>query len=100
MAGPSELPELVNEFVDMSKQYLRQETVEPAKQLGRVAGMGFGAAILFSFGALFLAIAGTRLIVWLMPSDLSHRMWTGLGYVIASLALLLVAGLVAKVASR
>ncbi len=100
MAGPTELPELVSEFVDMSKQYLRQETVEPAKRLGRVAGMGFGAAILFSLGTLFLAIAGTRFVVWLMPSDLSHSMWTGLGYIVAALLLFLVAGLVAKAASR
>ena len=100
MAGPTELPELVNEFVDMSKEYLRQETLEPAKRLGRAAGMGFGAAILFSLGAFFLAIAGTRFIVWLMPAGLDHRMWTGLGYIAAAIALLAVAGIVGAVASR
>jgi hypothetical protein len=32
MASPAELPQLVGEFVDLSKEYLRQETLEPAKQ--------------------------------------------------------------------
>ena len=38
MANATELPDLVREFTDMSREYLLQETVEPAKQLGRYAG--------------------------------------------------------------
>ena len=63
MARATELPQLITEFVDMSKEYLRQETIEPAKQLGRFAGFSLAAAVLFSIGSLFLSVAGVRLIV-------------------------------------
>ena len=33
--GTKEIPELVTEFVAMSKEYLRQETVGRAKLIGR-----------------------------------------------------------------
>ena len=67
MSRTSELPEMVQEFVELSRAYLVQETVEPAKALGRYAGFSFAGAICFAFGALFLGIAGTRTIVGLMP---------------------------------
>jgi len=52
-----EFPQQVSELVQMSKDYLRQETIEPAKELGKHAGMGIGGALLFSFGS-FLALLG------------------------------------------
>lgn len=39
----------------MSRDYLRQETIEPAKRLGKVAGMGVGGAMVISLGAFLLA---------------------------------------------
>lgn len=41
----------------MSKEYLRQETIEPAKALGRQAAFGVGGALLLSLGS-FLAVWG------------------------------------------
>ena len=35
-------PAATTELIDMSREYLRQETLEPAKRLGRHAGMGAG----------------------------------------------------------
>ena len=67
MAKPTELPELVGEFVDLSKEYLRQETLEPAKELGRYAGFSIGAGVAFAIGMLFLSIAGLRGIIALLP---------------------------------
>ena len=96
MSRTSELPELVQEFVDLSRSYLVQETIEPAKALGRYAGFSFGAAVCFAFGALFLGIAGTRFIVGVMPDG--HMIWTGVGYVLAAIALGIVAGIIVKVA--
>ena len=63
MANPTELPELVGEFVDLSKEYLRQETMEPAKQLGRYAGFSIAAGFAFAIGLFFLSIAGMRGII-------------------------------------
>lgn len=56
MADPREIPQLTNELIDMSREYLRQEVVEPAKALGKHAGMGFGGAIVLSLGSFFLVL--------------------------------------------
>lgn len=90
MAGATELPQLVTEFVDLSKEYLRQETVEPAKQLGRFAGFVIGASFLFAIGGLLLAIAGTRGIIYLLPEGPN---WSALGYILGALAIGVVIGI-------
>lgn len=97
MAKQAELPELVEQFVDMSKEYLLQETVEPAKKLGRYAGYAIGAAAAFALGALFLAIAGARLIIRVLPDG---PYWQGLGYVLAATALGIVAAVIINVTQR
>ena len=100
MASPRELPQLVGEFVEMAKQYLRQETLDPAKRLGRYAGFTIGAGLIAAIGAIPLAVAGNRLVIDLLPGDPSHRMWSGLGYILSALGLLLIAGILARVATR
>lgn len=67
MADPKELPELVTELVDMSKTYLRQETVEPAKALGRFAGFGLAAGFVFAIAALFAGLGAYALYRQLLP---------------------------------
>jgi hypothetical protein len=67
MADPKELPQLVTELVDMSKEYLRQETVEPAKALGRFAGIGLGAGFVFAVAALFAGLAAYALYRQILP---------------------------------
>ncbi len=67
MADPRELPQLVTELVDMSKAYLRQETIEPAKKLGRFAGMGLGAGAAFAVAALFFGLGAYALFGLLLP---------------------------------
>ena len=100
MPRTSELPEMVGEFIDLSKQYVREQTLEPAKKLGRLAGFSFAGAIVMAFSVVFLAVAGARLIVEVLPGGPDHAMWTGLGYILASFALLIVTGLVMWRASR
>jgi hypothetical protein len=97
MAGPSELPQLVTEFVDLSKEYLRQETLEPAKRLGRFAGFTIGASLMFAIGGLLLAIAATRGIIYLLPDGPN---WSALGYVLGALAIAVVIGLIVAITSR
>jgi len=55
MPNPQEIPQLAGELVEMSREYLRQETLEPAKALGKQAGLGIGGAIVMSIGAICLA---------------------------------------------
>lgn len=97
MAGPSELPQLVTEFVDMSKEYLRQETLDPAKELGRFAGFTLAASLLFGIGGVLLAIAGTRGIIYLLPEGPN---WSALGYILGALAIGAVIGIVMAMAQR
>jgi len=97
MSDVSEIPEQVGELIDLSKQYLREQTIEPAKRLGRVAGMGLGAAVLFSIGALLLAVAGTRLLIRLLPDG---DLWSALGLLISVVVLSGIAGLIMWRATR
>jgi hypothetical protein len=92
VAKAKELPGLVSEFVGLAKAYVRQRTIEPAKALGRAAGLGFAAAFLWALAALFLAVAGMRLIVTALPDG---QIWSGLGYVLASFGVIIAVGLVA-----
>ncbi len=103
MAGVKEIPELIQESVDISKQYLRQETVEPAKRLGKAFGLGFAAAAVFSVTALLGGIAVNRWIIRALPEGgtvTESRNWSGLGYVISAVVLLIVAGLIIAVGRR
>ncbi len=100
MAEPQELPQLVGEFVDMAKTYVRQETLDPAKRIGRYFVFILAASLAAAIAAVPLAIAGTRAIVWVMPESDTHQMWTGLGYILSSLAVFGAAGVVMWGASR
>lgn len=84
MPRATELPQMVTEFVDMSKEYLRQETLEPAKRLGKFAGFTIGASIAFAIGGVLLAIAGMRGIIYLLPEGPN---WSALGYILGALAI-------------
>jgi hypothetical protein len=92
MASPKEIPELVSELVDMSK-----ETIEPAKKLGRLAGWSMGAGLAFAIAAL----AGV-LGVYVLASELlpEGAWWTVLSRFIAALAGVAGAGLVGWRMSR
>lgn len=54
MPDPQEIPQITTELVEMSRDYLRQETLEPAKRLGKQAGMGVGGAVVMAIGAVSL----------------------------------------------
>ena len=81
--GPQEIPELITELAGMSKDYLRQEIVEPAKKLGRFAGFGFGAALLYSVAALLLTLGLFALLRRLLPDtpwwSVAARLFTFIG---------------------
>ncbi|MCB0973440.1 MAG: phage holin family protein [Actinobacteria bacterium] len=52
----------VAEFREMLTAYVKQETVEPAKALGRYVGVGVAASALFGMAAFFLALGVLRLV--------------------------------------
>lgn len=69
MAEPKEIPELATELFDMSKEYLLQETVEPAKRLGRYAGFGIAGAVVVALASVFLILGVYALFQFLLPDD-------------------------------
>jgi hypothetical protein len=91
MPEPHEIPQLTGELIDMSREYLRQETLEPAKRLGKTAGMGIGGAVATSLGAFFLVLAlYSGLKMWLPVGE----WWVVLARFITALAAAGGAGLV------
>ena len=69
MSDPSELPQLLTEMVDVSKEYIKSETIDPIRRLGSVSAKSVAAGALFATGALLLAIAGLRYTSEIAPSS-------------------------------
>lgn len=94
MAEIGDLPRLVNEFGTMAREYLVQETVGPAKKLGRFSGLSFGAALAWAAGIMFLSVAGLRAFVDVLPVG---PYWEALAYVGFAVFLAIVLGVLAAV---
>jgi hypothetical protein len=60
--APKSFSDLIDEFVGMTITYVKQETVDPIRALGRFLGLGLAAAVLISIGWLVLALAVVRLL--------------------------------------
>jgi hypothetical protein len=86
-----EIPGLVVEFKDLARDYLVQQIVGPAKNLGHLIGFSLGAAILWAFAVLLLAVAALRGIIALLP-DGSY--WQALGYLLTVVLLAVLAAVI------
>ncbi len=93
MAQLQDIPTLIREFIELARQYLLQETVEPAKKLGYFAGMSLAAASLWAFGLILISVAGLRSFIGVMPDG---PYWQALTYVIVALLLVGFCALVVK----
>jgi hypothetical protein len=93
MAEIQDIPRLVREFVDLAKEYLLQETVEPAKKLGYFAGMSMAAGALWSIALILLSVAGLRALVGVLGDG---PYWEALAYVIYALGLVAFAVILIK----
>ncbi len=82
-----EIPALLVEFKDLTLEYLYQEAVVPLKQLGHIAGFSLGAAVVWAFAVVLLAVASMRAIVDALPDG---AYWEALGYVLAVILVLAV----------
>lgn len=91
MADPQEIPQITTELVEMSREYLRQETLEPAKKLGKVAGMGVGGAIVMAIGAVCLAWGGYYGLQLILPEG---EWWVVLARGLTAIAAAAAAGII------
>jgi hypothetical protein len=93
MAQIQDIPRLASEFYELSRDYLLQETVEPAKKLGHFAGFSVGAAALWAVAMVLLAVAGLRAFYDLLPDGVY---WEAAAYVIVAIVVLLFLALIVK----
>jgi hypothetical protein len=54
--------DLVNEFAGLVVGYVKQETIDPIRALGRYLGYGIAGSILLSIGGIMLSLTTVRLI--------------------------------------
>lgn len=92
MPDPQDIPQITTELVEMSRDYLKQETLEPAKRLGRQAGMGFGGAIVMAIGAISLAWGLYYGLTMLLPEG---EWWIVLARGLTAIAAAAAAGIIA-----
>ncbi|MGB7861578.1 MAG: phage holin family protein [Acidimicrobiia bacterium] len=91
MSDPTEIPQLTSELIEMSREYLRQETIEPAKKLGKHAGLGLGGAVLIAFGVICFAWGLYFALTYWLPEG---EWWIVLARFITALVSVGVAGLI------
>lgn len=58
--APKTVPEVFADLWALTKEYVRQETLDPVKDLGRYLGYGVGGAVLGGFGFVMLLLAVLR----------------------------------------
>ena len=93
MARVQDLPALASEFVQMARAYMVQETLDPAKKLGRYAGISLGAAAAWMAAVILLSVAGVRTLVRALPEG---PYWEALGYLIFVVVLVAFAALLIR----
>jgi hypothetical protein len=86
--------EVVQDIWQLTKDYARQETVDPLKSLGRFVAIGIGGAVLLGLGLMFLSLALLRALQT-ETGDLFGANWSFVPYA----ATLVFAGLGAGLAA-
>jgi hypothetical protein len=97
---PKSMPEVATELWGLTKDYARQETVEPLKGVGRYLGYGAAGALLGGIGVILLMLAGLRALQTETGDTLDGNL-SWLPYVIVlAVAALLVAWAVTRISKQ
>lgn len=62
MTPNKSVPQVVAELWELTKDYARQETIDPLKGLGRYVSFGLAAALLVSVGIVLLLLSLLRVL--------------------------------------
>ena len=90
------IPEHSSELWALTKDYAKQETVDPLKGVGRYLAFGAAGATLIGFGVVLLMLAGLRALQTETGSTFTGN-WSWLPYVIV---LVVAVGMAALAVSR
>ena len=97
--GDKSLPTLVTELYELVLAYLRQETLEPVKGLGRFVGFGLAGSVVTGIGSVLLLLGGLRAI----QSETGRHLqgsWSWAPYGITAVGCVLLMGLGMAVRGR
>ena len=86
------------ELWELVVAYLKQETTEPLKSLGRVIAFGIAGSLAIGIGVVFFAIGGLRLLQ--DETDAFHGNWSFVPYIIIIVLLVGMAALVFRMGTR
>ena len=59
-ADPKSIPQVASELWELTRDYAKQETIDPLKGLGRFLGLGVPGALLLGIGTILLMLSGLR----------------------------------------
>ncbi len=97
---PKSIPEVVNELWALTREYARQETIDPLKGVGRYLGFGLGGALIGALGVLLLMFAGLRALQTETGTALTGS-WSWVPYfIVVAVAALLVAWAVSRISRK
>ena len=86
------LPTLASELWQMVLAYLKQETLEPLKGLGKFVGLGIAGAAVLSIGLVFLMVGLLRFLQFETGVHLTGN-WSWVPYLITLAVVVGVAGI-------
>jgi hypothetical protein len=86
------IPEVSSELWELTKDYAKQETVDPLKGVGRYLAFGTAGAVLIGFGVVLLMLSGLRALQTQTGSTFTGS-WSWLPYVIVLAVAVGMAGL-------
>jgi hypothetical protein len=94
------IPEVVTELWELTREYAKQETIDPIKGLGRFLGFGIPGALLLGTGCVLLLLSGLRALQTETGSTFTGN-WSWAPYLIVMAGgLLLIALAVLRISKR
>ena len=86
MSDARELPQQVTDLIELAKRYLRQETVDPLKSIGRSVARALVAVLLLGVGSVLLALGLHGFVGDLLPEGSWNAAGAALITAVVSLA--------------
>lgn len=94
-----QLPELLSELWELVRAYVRQETLDPIKGVGKWVAFGVAGALLVGMGVVFLAVAVLRILQTETDTTFTGN-WSWAPYLIVFAALAIGGGLTVAAIDR
>ena len=85
------MPEVASELWMLTRDYARQETIDPLKGVGRYLGLGGAGALLGAIGVILLMLSGLRALQT-ETGDTFDGSWSVVPYFIVLVVALVVVG--------